>query len=388
LVRGSNPCGGTNQLASVLTFTTPSEFSSSLLQADDGGYAAPMTLLAAFQNCETPILLGDFLLTSPGQIGSRKKVHLISPNLVVGWTGNRLSARLVLRDLHAEFAGQNVTRIALENFLTRYPTADLSSLEVRLVGWVVDGEAKCFLWNSLYPTELFYEGSHFDGSGAAAFEMLLNQRSIIVDATAATRTEQAIKFALIKSGKLIAKEIMIDIDAVAGFGFGFEILYFDGKQFRFVDNVLYSAFDVFLNVKTSEISTVFLGGIVKYRSFENYSVIQMSFPVENLTKLFAMTAVFDDMPDLKDRIPEIDTSKNEKFSLVSDYYCIYYRLFASDGLTTNGVMIYCPSDPGNHVEVVRYADGTERFGPDFGFVREVYSRLKSYGEIQHSTRRV
>ena len=90
-----------------------------------------------------------------------------------------------------------------------------------------------------------------------------------------------------------------------------------------------------------------------------------------------MTAVFDDMPHLKDGIPGIDISKNEKFSLVSDYYCVYYRLIPSDGLSTNGVMIYCPTDPGKHVEVVRYADGTERFEVGFGFVREVYLRLRN-----------
>src|SRR6266550_4655856 len=108
-----------------------------------------MTLIAAFQHDSVPLLLGDFLLTVQDSIGTRKKVHLISPNLVVGWTGSKLAARTVLKELNDEFRDQHVTCAALEDFLTHYPTSDLGSLDTHLVGWVVDGEPRCFLWNSL-----------------------------------------------------------------------------------------------------------------------------------------------------------------------------------------------------------------------------------------------
>lgn len=337
-----------------------------------------MTLVAAFQHNGVPILLGDFLLTAQQDNGAyiRKKVHRISPNLVVGWADSKLSARVVLRELNDEFRNQHVTRGALENFLTHYPTDELRSLSVYLLGWIVDGEPHCFLWNSLYPEELFYGSPNFIGSGSPAFRKLLDQRLVFARSTGSSNVEEAILFSLTKSCRLISDEMFGGLNRELQFGFGFETLCFDGEQFRFVDNVLYTAFDIFYDVRKGNIQTRFHEAMLKYRSFGDYSAVQVNLPGENRTKFFAITSVFDDMPGLLERIPGINVSSNKTLPVASDYYCLYYRLHASDGLSTNGVMVYRADAPGHYVTVTRPKAGGEFIEFDFGFVRPLYRMIR------------
>src|SRR5438477_1144938 len=124
-----------------------------------------MTLVAAYKVDDVPLLLGDFLITSGELSGTRKKIHFISPNFVVGWSGDLWAARPVLKALHDQFDNAHVQYGTLEKLLTQFPTEELGSLNVQIVGWVVDDEARCFLWRSDYPSELFYDNEYFIGSG-------------------------------------------------------------------------------------------------------------------------------------------------------------------------------------------------------------------------------
>lgn len=125
-----------------------------------------MTLVAAYRENGIPVLLGDFLLTADGQpSGLRKKIHLISSNLVVGWTGTLIAAIPVLKDLHSEFNGRHVSKDEFERFLKNYPPANFGSFSVLLIGWIIDGEQHCFWWNSERPVDLFYEPYVYFGTG-------------------------------------------------------------------------------------------------------------------------------------------------------------------------------------------------------------------------------
>lgn len=334
-----------------------------------------MTLIAAFKQNEVPILLGDFLLTSSDSMGTRKKVHLIAPNLAVAWTSSKLAARTVLKEMHARFEGERVTRQGLEDFLTNYPTSELASLDVRLVGWIVDQDAHCFLWNSLYPSELFYEPEHVDGSGAVAFEELKTMKSAMAGSIGSSKTEQAIFITLTTYCRLVSNE-MFGLNQAFHFGFGFEVAYFDGEQFRFVDDILCVGFEIFYDVRKSIIWKTVQEAIYKYRSFGEYSAVQINLPRENRTQFFAITPVFDDMPGLLDRIPGIDRATNKTLSVASNYYCLYYNFYASDGLSTNGVLVYRRGGASNIVTVTEPPGGGEFLEFNFEFVRPLYQTIR------------
>src|ERR1044071_1598949 len=107
-----------------------------------------MTLVSAFKNRGIPLLIGDFLLTDRHRraSGLSKKVHLMGPNVAIGWAGSLITAVPVLRDLYALTKDNFLTRRELENFLTEYPRHELRG-EAHLIGWVIDGKSQCFLWN-------------------------------------------------------------------------------------------------------------------------------------------------------------------------------------------------------------------------------------------------
>src|SRR5688572_8557153 len=110
-----------------------------------------MTLLAAYQEYGAPILVGDALCTSIVSKSLKKKVYLISPNLVVGWTGFLRTARIVIFELFSRFSGKQVLFTELESALTRLSFPGMSEFGVKIVGWVVDDKPRCFIWQSSYP---------------------------------------------------------------------------------------------------------------------------------------------------------------------------------------------------------------------------------------------
>jgi hypothetical protein len=339
-----------------------------------------MTLVAAFQHDSVPILLGDFLISAPSdQFGTRKKIHLISTNLVVGWADDLWAAKPVLNDLSMRFHGSQVNRQELERFFKDYPTKDLGSLSVQIVGWLVDDEPLCFFWRSDYPLEIYYDQQHFVGSGAQTFKEMLSTRSFVGSNRELKGVEAAIFLSLMKSSSLIADEILFGLNRQQGFGFAFEIVYFDGLQFRFVDNILYSAADVFYDPISRQIHHRFYPVTVKYRSFNDFSVIQLNDLAEPRTQLFAVTPVFDNMPNLLRNIPGLDTSKNEVFPLISEYYCLFWRLQATDRVIANGVAVDPAKDSGHYIEVKKDAEGQQGLGINFDFIRQIYPSILNAG---------
>jgi hypothetical protein len=338
-----------------------------------------MTLLAAFQHNGVPILLGDFLIQSGSYSSAHKKVCLISPNFVVGWAGHLWAARPVLKDLHDRFQGECVSRAEVEQFLKNYPTSELGSLHVQLVMWIVDDAPRCFWWQSEYPEGFFDEPHHFAGSGAQAFQEIFEADRYGVASSERTNVEEAIFRSLNESCKLISDEVFEGLNRKQGFGFAFETLYFDGERFRYVDNVLYLAAEVWYDVQSDRIHHLVRPVTFKYRNFERYSVVQIDVLEEEKSNFYAVTSIFEDIPDLFDNIPGIDVSKHEAFPLASDYYCLYYRLYTSDVITSPGQVVIRAGQPENYVTISRTESGGEFLQIDFGFARTLYPFILNAG---------
>lgn len=339
-----------------------------------------MTLVAGFQYDDVPILLGDFLISAGAdQSVLRKKVHLISSNLVVGWANDLWAARPFLKDLFTRFKDQQVQRPVLENFLRNYPTRDLGALSVQIVGWLIDDKPRCFFWRSDYPLEIYYAPQHFVGSGAETFKEILSRRSFVGSNRQRHGVEAAIYHSLFTSCRLISDEILVGLNQKQGFGFAFETVYFDGCQFRFVDDILYLAADIFYDPVSRQIHNGFYPITLKYRSFDSFSVIQQNELEEPRTKFFAITSVSRDVPNLLSNIPGLDTSKQEVFPLTSDYYCLFWRLQTSDGVVANGVAVDPAKNSGHYIEVIRNAEGLQKLEIKFDFIEQIYPSILNSG---------
>jgi hypothetical protein len=343
-----------------------------------------MTLLAAYQFKGVPLLMGDFVITGSEEGHIRKKIHLISPNLTVGWSGYRIAAQVVMRELHSRFNGQRVSKDALEAFLKNYPPEELGSIDFYLAGWVVDEKPHCFLWNSGYPGELFYEPEHVIGSGGNYYNTLLGGGFSNVTPSSSGSNE-AIYHALCRASMLISAEVFSSPDKGDDFGFAYEVLYFDGNQFKYVDNILFLTWDVYWDDRKKIGRYKPFAHLLKYRNFESYSVVQIRDPQDNSSSIHTISPIHDDMPELlvSVPIPGLDMYAGESFSYESDYYCLFLRLTASDGLGFSGPLVFTRQSKVLTVETgtkqkpgIRKAGERERISFSTRFIQNLHSSIK------------
>jgi hypothetical protein len=121
-----------------------------------------MTLVAALTILNTPVLVGDILLSREGVnataglptrldagtlmppgyavAGVRRKLAVLHDRLVVGWAGSEVGARSVIRELRSRAQGAGFDRDRLREFLRA--DHNLGRVQVRLVSWLVP-ESTC-----------------------------------------------------------------------------------------------------------------------------------------------------------------------------------------------------------------------------------------------------
>jgi hypothetical protein len=126
-----------------------------------------MTLVAAIRVGGVPVLLGDTLITAGDKQRARRKLHRISNNLVIGWTGHEIAAGLVIDALLHRFRDAQVSYGDVEAFFLHFRVKQLKPMTVHIIGWVMDPEPHCFRWNSDWPAEMFLEVEHIGGSGSS-----------------------------------------------------------------------------------------------------------------------------------------------------------------------------------------------------------------------------
>jgi hypothetical protein len=302
-----------------------------------------MTVVAAFRTCGTPILIGDllvtadtnneessFLPTSPGTAatlskdicariaGTRKKVHLFGGSVAVAWSGSLLAASSVLKALKDFSEGREIDRDILAAFLAQQTGWEADGVSVVLTGWVVKPELLCFRWNSTWPHEVFFDDRFFDGSGDEVFEALIDEQ---VRSAAGpgieSNCEKAIYSVLAKVGKLVSHEVFTGETLRSRFGYCYEVAYFDGARFRYVDEVTYLSWLVRISDSEPRYQAMPAPAIVKYKNFGEFSAVQtvrLDTGAEVHTFFEVVTPAFSAMK-------ELDPAKIGPLPTSSDLFC-------------------------------------------------------------------
>jgi hypothetical protein len=198
----------------------------------------------------------------------------------------------------------------------------------------------------------------------------------IFKVTQSPRLKRAIYYALFQSCSLMSDEVLGKSNQKAGFGHSYETAYFDGEQFKFIDDILYTVWDFYYDIDKGGGKHRFYPEVYKFRSFDYYSIVQRHDFKSDETHFYAITPAFDDMPNLFREIPGIDLSNFKGFSLTSSYYCLFFRLFCSDNLSYTGSVVFPAkqSEPPLSVETV---DGREFLTFKFDFIPTLYQIAKS-----------
>jgi hypothetical protein len=287
-----------------------------------------MTLVAAFKISGVPVLLGDFLLTDNiarknhiflptaphlakraatrgGRriCGLRKKIHKIGERLVVGFTGSLHPGAVLIRRLHKRFGRCEITIPDLKQFLAKEQFPRKS--ETELIGWVWENRTLCFHWRGKAPEQFSIVNSIFTGSGARHFQnevMHTDQKGLSEEIQ--TAVDKAVYVGTCQAGKVLLQELIHARNIDHAYGFGAEIIVWDGGRFRYVENIAYGFWNILVRQDNS-LQVAFSNVAAVYRNFDEYSVMQITHlgpkknPAECLeakdTYVQVITPIYDDM---------------------------------------------------------------------------------------------
>jgi hypothetical protein len=292
-----------------------------------------MTLIAGFHSYGTPVLIGDLLTSSDvGPFGKQKKILLISNNFALAWTGHLVAAAAVIRSLQSSLSPDKTTLESVIEVLTDPATSQLGRTEVKLICWVIDAHGQhWFLWNSLYPRELFSGAPQCDGSGELTARALVGAKGLHhssppehVDPHEVTRGVLGV------TTQLMAYEFWGPSTKPWGFGFAYEILQLvDGTHFKYLDNALFIPIACDLDERGRYLRFRFCASQIKYKADGNCSTFYIHDPIKKTEDIYIVPPPGPDpveadgvTEDLRQRI----LNKTYSYPLESDYYCFSLRL--------------------------------------------------------------
>jgi hypothetical protein len=289
-----------------------------------------VTLVAAYRVAGVPMLVGDFLVTAnAAPAGLSKKIHLVRPNLVVGWTGNQLAADQVLTSLQDRFHGRSPAKRELEEFLESFPAGELGRRSVTLVGWIVDGEPHCFLWRSDGTREVYYADHFFVGTGADLFERIAGTGS-----GPEVGPPIWIERALYSACYLMADEIGTRENQAAGFGHAYELLSFNGTEFSYVDDVAFLFVDVPFDSAGNYTRPQLHPILYKSHHIADYTIVEIyRMASREMERHFLLPVYRVDRAET-DAITREIASLEYPFTLDTCYSCLFARLIRNADTAT------------------------------------------------------
>jgi hypothetical protein len=317
-----------------------------------------MTLIAAWKENNTPVLIGDLVTSRLGEfdtphhaLPTRKdldnllpkewrrqivdlcqKAYRVSGTFAVAWCDNRFAAKSVLERLFEKYSDSECSVNEVKSFLATITGYD--KLTCTLIGWVVDAEgAHCFRWRSDDPGSFLLSDRFIEGSGSKYFGEIFTPQAKL--------GENPIEGALGKVAHVLKDEVLYGTNLWQLFGGGFQVIYWNGDEFT----VLPSATYIFLQVEeTEDIEALGLlqpKRVLKYQ-YEN-SIVQtlavlldeesVSTHQQEASKL-ATHEMHYAVPITAE--PGDSFEVNSNLSFISDYYCICIDVKCIDGPSNLG----------------------------------------------------
>jgi hypothetical protein len=279
-----------------------------------------MTLVAAFPMRGIPVLIGDFLLTDnqinkkhnyistkpglqnikPNAKGRRvaglsKKIYKIGERLIVGFTGDLIPGEKLMKALVKQFSDKSPTKTELESFLSEIDIPNKQN--TKLVGWIWVKRPVCFEWKGSAPNNIEIVTSTYSGSGGKHFhDEIMRSDASGISENIKTELEKVIYISVAQAGKILLSELMAAGNLDNAYGFGAEILLWDGSKFFYVEKLAYAFWNIVVNEDDS--LTVNLGNILAvYQNFDTFSVMQVSQLDAKHTDFNIITPIYDSMPN-------------------------------------------------------------------------------------------
>lgn len=304
-----------------------------------------MSLVKIYNESGMPALIGDVLVTSEinRQFKSfNKKVYIISPNLAVGWVNDKLPAKIILRNLYEKFRDKKVSKDELDNFFLS--SEDSGNYYAKIIGLLIDGVSYGFTFFTNHPKQSFDLTEFPHGSGFGFYNYLFNdEERSISSSIRVSKIDEKLSHLLTEASSLLAGDIFKS-NKEDDFGLGYEVIYFDGKKFKYLDDVLHLYFGITVDTKNKKIiSLTALPRCVKYKNFNSFSVIQ-TFGIKGTKPLLLhnkiqifdnstdkwtrnfVTSILDNQADKKmmNSVIDMHSLAGKGVNLKSNYYTITF----------------------------------------------------------------
>jgi hypothetical protein len=334
-----------------------------------------VTMVAAFKVKGTPVLIGDMAVTIGSTRSLRKKAYFIAPNLVIAWAGHMIVAKTVIAALKTTFSVGAVTKQALEQHLTGYHSDDFGQLHTNFIGWIVDEGFHCFLWNCLYPQQVFYQNQYFEGTGEKYFaSMQQESRDWQTGETGLPPDSSLVISAINEIARARFEESLYRETWDLSFGASYDILVFLSGEFRYIGSIVYLGWDYHWDSFRATGKLEHAPVVIKHNCMGEYSILQEALQGNsynrNITN-YLSRPVYDDMKGA-------DLSKFQlTFDGKSDFFANYF-LFRENGKVVFKVLLTLQQASGDGpLKIERRRDGACFFDFDTDELNRMYQQHKS-----------
>lgn len=328
-----------------------------------------MTLIAAWAEAGTPILLGDLLISAPGQfegrhyslptrddvdeilpsewgiriVDTRQKVYKISDSFAVAWAGSEAAARVVIEGLLDRFGRTAPEMGDVYAWLSR--NTGLGSTDCVIIGWVITKDAQtAFRWSSNAPADLKTGPPFIEGTGAPYLQEILGPATV-------TGSDVPLFHALGRIANLLGHEVLYGRTLRGLFGGGFQLAYVDNSAITMLPSVTY----VFLYAKEEAGQLLFSHWHRGLKVEYDYEMVQTMVITKMQGERLARTEMYYALPITADFV----YLGSEPLSLESVYYCVWVDIFLQDGLRGQQIAVMGNGGKEPWLRIVRNADGSE-----------------------------
>lgn len=276
--------------------------SSTSAAKHNGRLLLSMTLIAAYWEHNTPVLIGDVLtsIATPDGLlpaGARKKLVRLGSSVAVGFSGSVDAAEQLFTHLTSHIGSSAIDITQLERLMAGYDVRALPG-DLSVLGWAAIPELTCFRWDSKTPQQFSIASRHYAGSGISMAESLLGRsRPGFVEGLNPS-PDTAIKNALSITCNLIAREELGAPFRLQGFGKAYEIIVWDGTQFTYVDDVIYLLLDIEVDNGGRSTDINLLPVVFKYVTLGEFAVFQTSRLADNTVRRDIFTPPLQLPPDV------------------------------------------------------------------------------------------
>lgn len=234
-----------------------------------------MTLIATFQVENTPVMIGDILLSTTGidrphapiptiedasQIlptewlriiaGTKRKISIVHPKVAVGWTGTLIYSEYFIKQvkeqlnncqrMDCDIMGMLLSRC--KELLEKHAEKnDFIEDDITVIGWFITSQDEIFQfeWNPI--NTHFYERANIlaRGTGEDHFVNLLNRRELAGKGSREKNIENVALDAVATVSSFLANEVTTGNNLNWLYGGGYDIVLFVNNRFQYLNDIMY-----------------------------------------------------------------------------------------------------------------------------------------------------